>query len=54
MVFFKNPNAELEIEEGILSSLGMGFIPKVNVNKDNSLRIISGWGKLFLIEEHIH
>ncbi|MCW3138635.1 MAG: hypothetical protein N2V76_09550 [Methanophagales archaeon] len=23
MVFFKNPNAELEIEEGILSSLGM-------------------------------
>jgi len=28
-----------------------GFIPKVNVNKDNPLRIISGGGKLFLVEE---
>ncbi|RJS82250.1 hypothetical protein CW713_05345 [Methanophagales archaeon] len=30
-----------------------GFIPKVNVDQDNILRIISGEGKLFLVEEHI-
>ena len=28
-----------------------GFIPKVNVNQDTILRIISGGGKLFLVEE---
>jgi len=32
----------------------MGFIPKVNVNQDTILRIISGGGKLFLVEEYIH
>jgi len=31
-----------------------GFIPKVNVNQDTILRIISGGDKLFLVEEHIH
>jgi len=31
MVFFKNPNAELEIEEGILSSLGMEIYKKKEI-----------------------
>ena len=30
-----------------------GFIPKVNVDQGNTLQIISGGGKLFLVEEHI-
>jgi len=35
----------------IITSTNLGFIPKVTVNQDTILRIISGGGKLFLVEE---
>jgi hypothetical protein len=31
----------------------LGFIPKVNVDQGNILQIISGGGKVFLVEEHL-